>query len=222
MLDTIKAVIFDLDGTLVDSMWVWKEIDEEFLAPYGITIPEQLQREIEGKSFTETAEYFKETFQIPLSVEQMKQQWNQMAYEKYALEVPLKDGVFEFLRYLKENDIKAGIATSNSRELLETVLDSRGVLPYFQEMLTGCEVGRGKPYPDIYLKVAEKLQVAPEHCLVFEDLPAGIIAGNAAGMKTCAVKDAFSKHLIAEKKELADYYIDSYDDILTKNYEVLA
>ncbi len=221
MLDNIKAVIFDLDGTLVDSMWVWKELDKEFLAPYGIEIPEELEREIEGKSFTETAEYFKEKFAIPLSVEEMKQLWNEMAYEKYAKEVPLKDGVFEFLRYLKENKIKTGIATSNSRELLETVLDSLGVLPYFKVMLTGCEVGRGKPFPDIYLKVAEQLEVEPEHCLVFEDLPAGILAGNSAGMKTCAVKDAFSKHIIAQKKQLADYYIDSYDDILTRNYEVL-
>lgn len=221
MLDQMKAVIFDLDGTLIDSMWVWKEIDLEFLEPYGIELPESLQKEIEGKSFTETAQYFKETFHLPLTVEEMKEIWNRMAYEKYAREVPLKDGVLDFLRYLKENEIPTGIATSNSRELLHTALDSLGVEGYFQVLCTGCEVEHGKPSPDIYLRVAQELKVAPADCLVFEDLPAGIMAGNAAGMKTCAVKDEFSKLMIAEKKSLANYYIDSYDDILTRNYEVL-
>lgn len=221
MLEQVKAVIFDLDGTLVDSMWVWKEIDIEFLAPFGIEVPDNLQKEIEGKSFTETAEYFKEVFQIPMSVEEMKNVWNQMAYEKYSSVVPLKDGVYEFLRYLKENKIPAGIATSNSRELLLAVLEGLGVEGYFQVLCTGCEVGRGKPFPDVYLKVAKELQVDPKDCLVFEDLPAGLLAGKAAGMKTCAVKDEFSKGMIVEKKQLADYYIESYDDILTRNYEVL-
>ena len=151
----------------------------------------------------------------------MKNVWNQMAYEKYSSVVPLKDGVYEFLRYLKENKIPAGIATSNSRELLLAVLEGLGVEGYFQVLCTGCEVGRGKPFPDVYLKVAKELQVDPKDCLVFEDLPAGLLAGKAAGMKTCAVKDEFSKGMIVEKKQLADYYIESYDDILTRYYEVL-
>ena len=100
-------------------------------------------------------------------------------------------------------------------------IESLGIQDYFHVVLTGCEVGRGKPFPDIYLKVAEELQVEPEACLVFEDLPAGIKAGKAAGMRVCAIKDDFSNHMIAEKKQLADYYIDSYNDILTNNYEVL-
>lgn len=221
MLEQVKGIIFDLDGTLVDSMWVWREIDEEFLGPYGIEIPDDLQKKIEGMSFTETAQYFKKAFQLPMSVEELKKLWNRMAYEKYSLEVPLKDGVLEFLRYLKEEDMKVGIATSNSKELLMAALESLGIKDYFQVVLTGCEVGRGKPFPDIYLQVAKKLQVSPEECLVFEDLPAGILAGKSAGMRVCAIKDTFSNHMISEKKQLADYYIDSYHDILTNNYEVL-
>ena len=221
MLEQVKGIIFDLDGTLVDSMWVWREIDEEFLEPYGVEIPDDLQKEIEGMSFTETAHYFKKAFSLPMSVEELKTLWNRMAYEKYSLEVPLKDGVLDFLRYLKEENLKVGIATSNSKELLMAALESLGIKDYFHVVLTGCEVGRGKPFPDIYLKVASELQVDPKDCLVFEDLPAGIRAGKSAGMRVCAIKDDFSNHMILEKKKLADYYIDSYDDILTNNYEVL-
>ena len=102
MLKNINAVIFDLDGTLVDSMWMWKAIDVEYLSRFGIELPEDLQREIEGMSFSETAVYFKERFQLEPSVEEIKDTWNEMAYEKYANEVPLKQGALKFLKYLKE------------------------------------------------------------------------------------------------------------------------
>lgn len=222
MLNDIKAVIFDLDGTLVDSMWMWRDIDIEFLSQFKQKLPTDLQKEIEGMSFSETAHYFKETFKLPISEEEMKAMWNSMAYEKYTNEVPLKEGVYDFLRYLKDKGVKIGIATSNSKELVSAVIKSLGVEDFFHSIHTACEVDRGKPAPDIYKLVAEDLNVPPEHCLVFEDIPAGIMAGHAAGMKTCAVKDEYSNHLIARKKELADYYIDTYNDILTRNYEVLA
>ena len=82
MLKNKKAVIFDLDGTLVDSMWMWKAIDIEYLGRFGIELPATLQKDIEGKSFSETAVYFKETFKLPDSLEKIKSDWNRMAYDK--------------------------------------------------------------------------------------------------------------------------------------------
>lgn len=221
MLDEIEAVIFDLDGTLIDSMGVWKEIDIEFLQEYNIEVPAGLSQRIAGMSFTDTALYFIEQFDIPLSVDEMKARWNQMAYDAYEQRVPFKDGAYEFLRYLKDNHFKTGIATSNSRILVDAVMDSLGMNGYIDCVRTSCEVPVGKPSPDIYLLVANDLDVSPSRCLVFEDIPEGIMAGNAANMRTCAVKDEHSKEKIREKKRLANYYIDSYYDILTKNYEVL-
>ncbi len=213
-LKEIDAVIFDLDGTLVDSMWMWKEIDIEYLGRYGYDCPPKLQKEIEGMSFSETAMYFKEKFQIPDSLEQIKQAWTDMSIEKYRSQVPLKPGAEKFLRYLKESGVRAGIATSNGRAMVDVVLNSLKITPYFQVVTTACEVAAGKPEPDIYLKVAEQLGVKPERCLVFEDVPAGILAGKAAGMTVCAIEDEFSAGMRQEKKELADYYIEDYEQIL--------
>jgi len=208
-----NAVIFDLDGSLVDSMWIWKDIDIEYLGRFGITLPEDLQSQIEGMSFSETAVYFKERFQIPDTLEQMKMDWNQMAWDKYANEVPLKKGIPAFLAECRSRGIKFGIATSNSRELVDNITKVHHLDDYFTCIMTSCEVEKGKPAPDIYLAVAKKLNVAPERCLVFEDIIPGIMAGKNAGMKVCAVEDDYSISDREVKKELADYYIVDFTEI---------
>lgn len=214
MLRNIEAVIFDLDGSLVDSMWMWQEIDREYLGRFGIDLPDNLQSAIEGMSFSETAVYFKERFSIPDSLEQMKNDWNRMAWDKYTNDVPLKPGVSEFLDKCRANKIKLGIATSNSRELVDNIASVHGLNDYFDCIMTACEVSRGKPAPDIYLAVAEKLQVKPERCLVFEDIIPGIMAGKNAGMQVCAVEDEYSVHDKHAKKELADYYIEDFNVLI--------
>lgn len=210
MLKNTDAVIFDLDGSLVDSMWMWKAIDIEYLGKFGIPLPEELQSKIEGMSFSETAVYFKEHFHIPDSLEKIKNDWNRMAWDKYEKEVPLKPGIPEFLEGCSKHGIKLGIATSNSRQLVENIVSVHKLRDYFSCIMTGCDVAHGKPSPDIYLAVADALKVDPKRCLVFEDIIPGIQAGKNAGMKVCAVEDAYSLQEKESKQALADYYINDF------------
>ena len=210
----LEAVIFDLDGSMVDSMWMWRAIDIEYLGRFGIELPENLQACIEGMSFSETAVYFKERFRLPDDLETIKADWNQMAWDKYTYEVPVKEGVTNLLQYCKDHRIKAGIATSNSRELVENVVKARHLEQYFDCIMTGCDVAKGKPAPDIYLAVAKELNVSPANCLVFEDIIPGIQAGKAAGMRVCAVYDKYSEHQDEEKHRLADYYTYHFKELM--------
>ena len=209
-LNDFEAVIFDLDGSLVDSMWMWKAIDIEYLEGFGITAPKDLQKEIGGRSFVETAIYFKERFSLPDSIEKIGDDWNRMAFDKYTHEVPLKDGAYNFLSLCEEKGIKLGIASSNSTELIEQVLSSHGIRDKFLSIKSGTEVLKGKPAPDIYLLVAKELGVDPSKCLVFEDLVDGITAARNAGMTVVAVSDDYSRHSDETKKELSDLYIEDY------------
>ncbi len=209
------AVIFDLDGTLIDSMWVWEKLDIAFLGQLSIKVPEDMDRELEGMSFTETASYFKERFKLEMSVEAIKESWNKLAWDFYTRDVTLKTGAKEFLAYLQAKGIKLGIASSNSTELIDAVLEALQIKQYFSGVRSSCEVGRGKPYPDIYLKVAEDLKVEPNRCLVFEDIPNGIKAGKAAGMYVCGIRDRQSQEVQEEAKALAHHFIKDYYEAMS-------
>ncbi len=220
MLKDKKAVLFDLDGTLVDSMWVWSQIDIDYLGRHGLTVPEGLQQDVEGMGFTEVAVYFKERFHLGDSVETIKKSWQDMAMEQYSSQVLLKPGAESFLRYLKKQGIKTAVASSNSLPLIEAALTGRGVRDCFDVIITACDVKKGKPAPDVYLEAARQLCTEPSACLVFEDIVPGILAGKAAGMEVCAVHDKYSEFQEKEKRACADYYIESYAQVLDNTYEV--
>lgn len=213
MIKDIEAVIFDLDGTLVDSMWIWKQIDIDYLEKRGIELPEDLQKTIEGMSFTETAQYFKDRFQLTEDLEEIKKEWMGMAEDFYANQIPLKEGVWTFLSTLRRMNIKMGIGTSNAKDLAQRVIERHNILPFFHSIRTSCEVEKGKPHPDIFLKVAEDLNTKPEACLVFEDTYAGVLAAKRAGMKVIAIADASSVEYKEEICSLADRYIESFEEV---------
>lgn len=213
MLNNIKAAIFDLDGTLIDSMWIWGKIDADFLLKRGLEVPFDLKDNIEHLSFIDTAKYFKERFNLIDDVHAIMDEWNNMAFDEYANNIRLKSGAKEYLSLLKTMGIKVALATSNSIELLEAVLKNNDIYEYFDVITTTNEVSRGKNFPDIYLLSAEKLGVSPEECIVFEDILPAVMGAKAAGMKVVGVNDEYSEHQRENILSAADYFIYKYEDL---------
>jgi HAD superfamily hydrolase (TIGR01509 family) len=211
----LKAAIFDLDGTLIDSMGVWNKINRDFLASRGITAPDKLSLELKNLSFSESAEYYITRFALPDSGAQIIKIWNSMAYREYAENIELKPGVREYLNKLADNGIEMGIATATDRELVEAVLGRHGILPLFQTIVTIADIGKGKENPDIFLAVAQKMEVDPRECIVFEDCLHAVRGAKKAGMKVWAVYDAASAHERLEIEQVADVYFLSFDELLS-------
>lgn len=220
-LDNIKAAIFDMDGTLIDSMWVWDKIDVDYLGEKGISLPSDLRQCIEPLSFDECAKYFKDRFNLPDSLEEIKDRWNEMAYDEYAHNVDLKPFAKEYLTLLKSKGIKLSLATSNSVVLLEAVLSKHGILHLFDSITTTSEVQKGKDFPDVYLLAAKKLCASPENCVVYEDILPAMMGAKLAGMKVVGVYDEYSEGQIDEMKNVCDYFIEDYECLFNNSYSLM-
>lgn len=213
-MNSIKAAIFDLDGTLIDSMWVWEKIDIDYLSSKGKPISDNLKEEITHLSFQQTAEYFKKKFDLPDSIDEIMACWHSMAYEQYSKTIKLKVGAYEFIKKLKSLGIKIGLATSNSLPLLEAVLRNNNIYHLFDAITITDEVKKSKANPDIYLLTAKKLNVSPKDCMVFEDILIAAKGAKLAAMKVTGVFDKSAEHQKYDLLKICDYYIQDYTDLL--------
>ncbi len=212
-----KAIIFDMDGTLIDSMQLWRDVDAEFLGKRNIPIPKDLFDHLpSGNSFIQTALYFKERFALEDSVGSIMREWTDMVSWHYLNTVVLKAKARETLDYIRALSLPIGLGTSNSWELAEQVLSAQGIWDYFTTVITGDMELMGKPYPDIYQRNAEELGLAPQDCLVIEDTLTGIQAAKAAGMTAWAIHDADSDGQRRQIIELADEHHPDYRSILNR------
>ncbi|WP_234117090.1 HAD family hydrolase [Clostridium hydrogenum] len=214
MSKKIKAAIFDMDGTLIDSMWVWEKIDVEFLKKRNLEIPNNLRSDIEHMNFYQVAEYFKNRFHLPDSIDEITKEWNDMAYSHYVNDVTLKNGVKEYLKHLKANGTKIGLATSNCLMLIEAVLKKLEIYDFFDSITTTDEVNKGKDFPDIYILAAKKLGVSPSECIVFEDILPAIISAKKAGAKVVGVHDDYALAQMQDIKNEADKFIVNFEEII--------
>lgn len=214
MFAEIKGAIFDLDGTLIDSMWVWEQIDCDYLASLNQEVPKDLKSQITHLSFKETGIYFKKRFNIETPLEDILNTWNNMALDLYSNKVKIKENVIEFLDYLKSKNIKIGLATSNSYPLLEAVLKNNNIYDYFDAITTTDEAHKNKSNPDVYLLAAKRLNIEPENCIVFEDILEATKGAKLANMKVIAVYDKSSEDEADNLKKYSDKYIYNFKELM--------
>lgn len=207
-----SSAIFDFDGTLADSLWVWDDIDVRFCEIYSLTVPDDYYEKIDAMTFEETAVYFIEELGLDMPAEEILYHFNEMAYERYAHEVKLLPGVREYLELLKTRGVAMGIATSLTWPLLEAAMKNNGIYGYFDD-IAFCDESASKETPDVYLLAAERIGAKPEDCIVFEDAPSGISSARSAGMTACQVVDRRRSALPTGREDGADFWIEDFDDL---------
>ena len=213
MID-FKCAIFDLDGTVLDSTDIWTEIDVEFFAERGMALPEGYGKTIAPMGFERAAEYTVNTYGLKETPRQVVDVWNRMSHEKFKNDVKLKPGAKEYLEHLKGAGVALCIATASQEDMFMPALQSNGISHLFDYVTTLKEVKRGKGFPDIYLKSAEKAGFTAKECVVFEDLLAGVSGAKYGGFYTVAMYDKNSQKDIEKIKITADKLIYSFKELM--------
>lgn len=182
-----KGAVFDMDGTLLDSMHVWDQIDVDFLAARGIPLPDDYREAVNKMRSYDIAVYTIKRFHLKEKPEDLVQEWIDMAIDAYSHTLPLKDGVYEYVSALHDAGVKMAVATASDRELVYPALERTGILPLMDRVVLANEVKNDKGSPDIYLKAAADLGVSPAECVVYEDIIEGIRGANAGGFTTVGI-----------------------------------
>jgi HAD superfamily hydrolase (TIGR01509 family) len=212
MGNSIRAVIFDLDGVLADSEPWWNEIDAKLLSAYGVTYHGEHHREVLGVSYPLAIDFYKKSFGLTAPAEEMMRRRGEIAVEFFASKIGLFPNVQEVLEELRRLKIRLGLATSSVSASARPFLDRHRLTTFFEVIVTGDEVSHGKPDPEIYLFAAQKLNVATTECLVIEDSLSGVAAARAAKMRVAAIPDRRFVDPRAYETE-ADYLLTSLAEI---------
>lgn len=187
----IKCAVFDMDGTLVDSMPMWHDITYDYARLKGFTAPEGLHNKMNRLSLEQCAEMY---IQLGAQgdVQTVMDELSQLAYKGYCEKVEQKPHAAEFLKLLHENGIKTAVATASDKNGVAAALKKNGMLPYVDFLITCTEVGKGKQHPDIFLACAEHFNAQPNEAVVFEDSAYAVKTARTAGFSVVAVADNIS------------------------------
>lgn len=210
----LKAAIFDLDGTLLDSMGMWRRVGEHFLLSRGITPPPDLKKETEVLTFGQAAAYYAWKFPVHMTAEEVSAAWDDYISDQYRNVVQPKPGVAEYLDRLRDAGVKACVATLTDRRHVLPALKRLGLTERFEFVITVAEAGRDKRHPDIYFEAARRLGADVADSVVFEDSAYAVTTARRAGFRVCGVFDETSAEDEPEMRRLCSRFINSFGELL--------
>ena len=209
----IKGAIFDIDGTLLDSMPIWENAGARYLATLGITAKPDLKERLDTLSLPEGALYMQKEYELSVSTEDILEGVNQVVKDFYYKEVAMKPGAYELIKHLKESGVKLIIATATDAKLAKAALARNGIWEEFIGMITCEEAGAGKTSPKVFELSRQKLQTKKEETWVFEDSLYAVRTAAEAGFPVCSIYDAYSAGNAEEIKKLSDIYVNDFSEI---------
>lgn len=212
----IKGAIFDVDGTLLDSMGIWKDVGVRYLNSIGVEAEPDLGTILFTMSIQEGAEYIKEHYHLSQETDEIEQSVLDIISDYYKETAPLKSGAVELLEKLRNSNISMTIASSNNKKEIEMAFERLGIAKYFDRIFTCEEAGAGKTKPDIYLQAAEYLGSRPEETLIFEDVIHAVRTAKKAGFQVVGIYDEASKDDQEEIQREADCYCRDWRELMKK------
>ena len=210
----IKAVIFDMDGTLIDSTSLWHEIDINFFKKRGMELPKDYAQKIVHLGLKGAAKFTKKEYGLKESEQEIMDEWHQMSLDMYRNDVKLKQGAIELLLFFKKKNIPMAIATANDDELYMPCIERLGIGSYFSYIADVNNIKEGKHSARIYEYLAEKMGVNKENTLVIEDMPTCIKTAYSSGFITVAMDDNASKEFEDEKRSNSDLFVHNFNELL--------
>ena len=208
----LKCAIFDFDGTLFDSMFIWDMIGEVYLRSLGKEPKPSMREDIRALSLYQSAYYFKKEYEIDLSLEEIMEGINKTVENFYIHEVQPKAGVVDFLRQMKQQEIATCIATASERYLIEAALQRCHMEDLFDAIFTCTEVGHGKDEPIVFRKAMECFDAERDNTIIFEDALHAVETAKKDGFKVAVVFDSSEKRQ-TEIQQLSDFYITDFQQI---------
>lgn len=212
MISDYAGFIFDLDGTLIDSNGAWEKIDRRVLEAHGVYVSDRELHSLAAMTYEEVLEFFIKKG-VKITLEELKDEFDRLAVHEYRYNIFLKDGVREYLDALRKLGKKLAVATASPKRLYEPVLRNNCIYGMFDAFVTTDEVGMSKDHPDIYLEAAQRIGIAPEGCVVFEDVLKGIVSAKNAGMTAVAVYDSYSSEDFVSMRSIADSFVMSFEEM---------
>ena len=208
---SIAGAIFDMDGTLLDSMQMWDNVGQNYLRSLGLEPREGFREILRPLSLRQSAEYMMEAYELDRTPEQIMQEIDQGIEARYFTDLPLKPGVADMLEQLHRRGVAMCIATATDRYLVEAGLRRVGILDYFQFILTCTEAGSGKDRPFIYETALAKLGTPKEQTYIFEDALYAVETAKRAGFPVVGVEDASASAARERIRELSDCYVVTFE-----------